>query len=57
MILTSRFDDALCCAHELHRQQSRKGSNVPYISHLLTVSALVLEYGGGRGTGNRCTST
>ncbi len=44
--LTSRFSDALVLAHQLHAQQRRKGSGVPYISHLLGVTALVLEMGG-----------
>jgi (p)ppGpp synthase/HD superfamily hydrolase len=30
----------------LHRDQTRKGNDVPYVSHLLAVAALVLEYGG-----------
>ena len=46
MILSSRFDFALTFASDLHRDQVRKGSNVPYISHLLGVCSLVLEYGG-----------
>ena len=29
-----------------HADQSRKGSDVPYASHLLQVAGLVLEYGG-----------
>ncbi|HTN78064.1 MAG TPA: HD domain-containing protein [Acidimicrobiales bacterium] len=29
-----------------HRHQRRKGSDVPYIAHLMAVSALVLEHGG-----------
>ncbi len=45
-MLTSRYDEALCYAHELHRAQTRKGTSIPYISHLMTVSALVLEHGG-----------
>lgn len=44
--LTKRFQDALIFAFVLHRNQTRKGSNVPYISHLLSVAALVLEDGG-----------
>lgn len=44
--LTSRFEQALVYAHQLHAQQVRKGSGVPYISHLLSVAALVLEDGG-----------
>lgn len=46
MILSSRFNHALTFAADLHRYQVRKGSNVPYISHLLGVCSLVLEYGG-----------
>jgi (p)ppGpp synthase/HD superfamily hydrolase len=45
-MLTQRFDDALAFAHELHRRQSRKGNDTPYIAHLLGVSSLVLEHGG-----------
>ncbi|WP_417723705.1 HD domain-containing protein [Salipiger sp.] len=45
-MLTDRFDDALTLAARLHRSQSRKGSGAPYISHLMAVCALVLEYGG-----------
>ncbi len=44
--MTERFDDALVFACRLHRQQARKGSGVPYISHLLAVAALVIEAGG-----------
>ncbi|AIE72769.1 MULTISPECIES: HD domain-containing protein [unclassified Synechocystis] len=44
--LTSRFGDALVLANQLHAHQFRKGSPVPYISHLLGVTALVLEMGG-----------
>ncbi|MEH1887266.1 HD domain-containing protein [Nostoc sp.] len=44
--LTSRFESALVYATRLHANQVRKGSNIPYISHLLSVAALVLEDGG-----------
>lgn len=43
---SERFDDALVFAHTIHRQQVRKGSEVPYIHHLLSVTALVGENGG-----------
>ena len=46
MKLTGRFDDALLLASQLHREQVRKASGVPYISHLLAVAAVVLEHGG-----------
>ncbi len=44
--LTDRFDEALVYASRLHRRQRRKGNNVPYVSHLMAVSALVIENGG-----------
>lgn len=44
--LTERFDEALLHASRHHRQQLRKASQVPYVSHLMSVSALVLEHGG-----------
>lgn len=45
-MLTSRYDEAIRYAHDLHREQTRKGTAIPYISHLMTVSAIVLEHGG-----------
>ena len=45
-ILTERFDRALIFARQLHKDQFRKGTEIPYITHLLSVSALVLEDGG-----------
>ena len=44
--MTSRFEQALVFATQLHKDQRRKGSGVPYISHLLAVAALVIEHGG-----------
>jgi hypothetical protein len=44
--LTSRFDEAFRYAHDLHRDQRRKGTTVPYISHLMAFAALVVEHGG-----------
>lgn len=44
--LTRRFDLALHFASSLHHSQFRKGTNVPYIAHLMSVAALVLEAGG-----------
>ena len=46
MFLTHRFDLALHLASGLHHNQCRKGTSVPYISHLMSVSALVLENSG-----------
>jgi (p)ppGpp synthase/HD superfamily hydrolase len=44
--LSERFDEALLFASRHHRQQLRTGSRVPYMTHLMSVSALVLEHGG-----------
>ena len=41
-----RFDRALVYAHQLHARQTRKGTTIPYISHLLAVTAIVIENGG-----------
>jgi (p)ppGpp synthase/HD superfamily hydrolase len=41
-----KFDEALLLAHELHRHDVRKGTGKPYISHLLGVCSLVIDYGG-----------
>lgn len=45
-MLSTRFDDALVYAHDAHRRQRRKGTRIPYVSHLLAVAATVLEHGG-----------
>ena len=44
--LSERFSDALEMATRLHASQTRKGSGTPYIAHLLSVAALVMEAGG-----------
>ena len=44
--LSRRFDLALHFAAGLHQQQVRKGTKVPYVAHLISVCALVLENGG-----------
>lgn len=45
--LTEKFEDALIFAARLHAEQKRKRSCVPYFAHLLGVTSLVLEDGGG----------
>ncbi len=45
-LLSPRFALALQFANEIHGRQIRKGRGAPYISHLLAVCSLVLEYGG-----------
>lgn len=46
MAFTERFDRALDLAHELHRDQLRKGTKIPYVVHLMAVACLVSENGG-----------
>ena len=45
MAFSQRFDEALVFASELHREQRRKGSDVPYVAHLLGVAAIAIEHG------------
>jgi len=42
----ARLGDALAFAAEHHGRQARKGTHMPYTSHLLQVAGLVLEHGG-----------
>ena len=43
VITTLSYGEALRWAEELHRQQRSKGKPIPYIAHLISVSALVWE--------------
>ena len=43
---TDRFSRAVDYARIAHVGQVRKGTRVPYLSHVLGVAALVVEYGG-----------
>lgn len=42
-LLSARFEDAILFATRLHAAQKRKNSEIPYVAHLLGVTALVLE--------------
>jgi (p)ppGpp synthase/HD superfamily hydrolase len=44
--LSSRFIEALSLTVRLHSAQARKGTRIPYLSHLLGVCGLVLGAGG-----------
>lgn len=46
MTITPQFHAALLAAETYHHKQKRKGTIVPYFSHLLGVASLVLEAGG-----------
>jgi (p)ppGpp synthase/HD superfamily hydrolase len=41
-----RLASAMSYAALIHGSQKRKGTAIPYVSHLMSVSALVMEYGG-----------
>ena len=43
---TSRVDDALSFVADAFREIERKGSGIPYLTHLLQVATWVMEYGG-----------
>ena len=45
-MLTRRYVEAFDYASNLHAGDLRKGSDVPYLAHVMAVSALVLEHGG-----------
>jgi len=42
----TRLGEATGLAFRLHGTQRRKGTDIPYVAHLMAVSALVLEHGG-----------
>jgi (p)ppGpp synthase/HD superfamily hydrolase len=43
----AEFSRALAYAARIHATQLRKGTRIPYVSHLIAVAGLVLENGGG----------
>lgn len=44
--MSPRYHEAFRFAADLHGRQTRKGVGIPYLTHLMSVSALVLEFGG-----------
>ena len=44
--LSGRMDDAFTYARTVHAGQARKGTDTPYLSHLMGVSSIVLDDGG-----------
>ena len=44
--LSGRLDEAFEYAHAVHATQTRKGTDRPYLSHLMGVSSIVLDDGG-----------
>jgi (p)ppGpp synthase/HD superfamily hydrolase len=45
-VLGERFVGAVAYAVEVHSRQARKGTKIPYVTHLFSVCSLVLEDGG-----------
>ena len=45
-ILGDRLAEAASYAVELHARQARKGTTIPYVTHLFAVCSLALEDGG-----------
>ena len=43
---TPGFASAVAYAALIHAKQRRKGTTIPYVSHVMSVSALVMEFGG-----------
>ena len=41
-----KFEEAMSYASQVHAEQKRKGTEIPYITHLLAVTAIVGENGG-----------
>ena len=44
--LSEKYPEAVGYAASAHAEQVRKGTSIPYISHPIAVSALVIEHGG-----------
>jgi (p)ppGpp synthase/HD superfamily hydrolase len=44
-LLTQRFEYAVGYANRIHSHQTRKGTGIPYLTHLLGVASLVMENG------------
>lgn len=44
-MLTHRYADAMQLAWRLHDGQMRKGTRIPYVSHVIAVSSIALEHG------------
>ena len=46
MINKKKYKQAIDYAYKLHLNQKRKGTNIPYFFHLVSVSTLVIENNG-----------
>src|SRR6476659_6823291 len=43
--LSEKFDEALIYATRAHANQTRKKTGIPFVAHILGVTAIALEYG------------
>jgi (p)ppGpp synthase/HD superfamily hydrolase len=46
LVFSTRFNRALAYAAKIHGRQRRKATNKPYIGHLMSVTSIVIAYGG-----------
>src|SRR5215213_7468078 len=44
-LYSERLIEAMAAAAQIHANQSRKATTIPYLSHLLGTCAIALEYG------------
>lgn len=49
-VLSDRFTQAFAFASIIHASQTRKGTSIPYLAHLIGVASLVLEHGADEDT-------
>lgn len=45
MTFTGKFYEAVQYAGDLHKDQKRKGSEIPYLSHLMGVASIAMDHG------------
>ena len=45
MKLSEKFEEALIYATRAHANQMRKKTGIPFVAHILAVTAIALEYG------------
>src|SRR6266576_567697 len=45
MKLSEKFEEALIYATRAHANQTRKKTGIPFVAHILGVTAIALEYG------------
>jgi (p)ppGpp synthase/HD superfamily hydrolase len=46
IVLSPRYAEAIAYAADAHAHQPRRGTDIPYVAHVIGVSSLVLEAGG-----------